>query len=78
MLYYTYYFSQAYMHIIEKDTIPANPSSTIQLNPIFMLAAEGFDVVAEGELPVPVGVLVLVPELDGDEATLLLLAASYG
>jgi hypothetical protein len=60
--------------------MPANPSSTIQLNPIFMFAAEGFDVVAEGELDVLVGVPVLPPEADddGEEATLLLLAASYG
>jgi hypothetical protein len=60
---------------METDTIPTNPSKKLQLNPMFMFADEGLDVVAEAELPVLVAVPVLPPALDG-EATLLLLAAS--
>jgi hypothetical protein len=67
--------SKAY--IIKADTIPPNPSKMIELKPMFTSAAD-LDVVAEAELPVDVAVEELVPELDGEETTLLLLAASYG
>ncbi len=47
--------------MIKTDTMPANPSKTTQLKPIFTFAAEGFedaDVVDEVLLPVLLDVLL--------------------
>lgn len=60
------------LYMIKADTMPAAPSKTTQLKSMFMFAAEGLvDAVAEVVLD------VLLPVLDGDvPTTLLLLAAS--
>jgi hypothetical protein len=51
--------------MIKADTMPAKPSKTAQLKPMFIFAAEGFEDVVADVVP-PVLLPVLLPVLDGE------------